>query len=62
MLFCFQEYKVFVEKQIEKLLKTLRSKNDGKYISNAFNQFCRNNGITRQFIVPYTLEQNGLAK
>jgi transposase InsO family protein len=43
-----------------KLLKTLRSNNGGECISNAFNQFCRDNGITRQLTVPYTLEQNGV--
>ncbi len=49
-----------LKKQTRKLLKTLRSNNGGEYISNAFNQFCRDNGITRQLIVPYTLEQNGV--
>jgi transposase InsO family protein len=43
-----------------KLLKTLRSNNGGECISNAFNQFCRDNGITRQLTLLDTLEQNGI--
>jgi hypothetical protein len=56
----FKEYKIIVEKKKGKLLKTLRLNNGNEYISNAFNQFCRNNGITKQLTKPYTLEQNGV--
>lgn len=31
-------------------------------MSNKFNSFCDENGIHRELIAPYTLEQNGVAE
>ena len=41
---------------------TLRSDNGGEYTSRAFHDFCTEHGIKRQFTVPKTPEQNGVAE
>jgi hypothetical protein len=43
-------------------MKCFRSNNGGEFMSKQFNQFCIENGILRQLIVLYTLQQNGVAK
>ncbi len=58
----FKEYKVLTKKQTKKLLKRLRLENASEYISNAFNQFCRDNGTTRQLTMPYTPKQNSVVE
>ncbi|KAL8124691.1 hypothetical protein AgCh_012369 [Apium graveolens] len=55
-------YKTEVEKQTSKLLKRLRSDRGGEYTSNAFNEFCANNGIVHEVTPPYTPESNGVAE
>ena len=47
----FQEFKAFVENQIGKKIKVLRSDNGGEYTSNEFEDFCTQHGIHRQFTV-----------
>ena len=51
-----------MENQTGKKVKVLRSDNGGEYTSHAFDGFCRQEGIRRQLTVPYTPQQNGLAK
>ena len=58
----FQQFKAFVENQIRRRIQVLRSDNGGEYTSNAFDEFCRQEGIKRLLTVPYTPEQNGVAK
>lgn len=58
----FQTWLALVERESGKVLKCLRSDNGGEYTSNAFNQFCKSNGIKRQFTVPNTPQQNGIAE
>jgi transposase InsO family protein len=41
---------------------TLRSDNGGEYISSEFKQFCVNNKIKRQYTLPDTSKQNGVAE
>ena len=36
--------------------------NGGEYTSHAFDEYCRQEGIKRQLTVPYTPQQNGVAK
>jgi transposase InsO family protein len=50
-----------VENQTERKLKCLRSDNGGEYKSNKFVQFRRERGIKREYMTPYSLEQNGVA-
>ena len=67
----FMEYVNSVEKhtdnQIKKLnilaeedVKVLRSDNGGEYTSNDFFKFCSEKGISHQFTVPYSPQQNGV--
>ena len=51
-----------IEKQTEKCIKILRSKNGGEYVSGAFKKYYKENGIQQQFIVSHTLYQNGIAE
>ena len=54
VLLRFQEFKALVENQIGKKIKVLRLDNGGEYTSHAFDEFCRQEGIMRELIVPYT--------
>jgi transposase InsO family protein len=58
----FKEFKALVENQTGKRIKTLRSDNGGEYVSGAFNQFLKENGIRHQKSIPYTPQQNGVAE
>ena len=50
----FQEFKALVENQTGRRIQTLISDNDIEYISNEFDEYCRQEAIKRQLIVPYT--------
>eukprot|EP00253_Pinus_taeda_P025032 PITA_25032 len=43
-------------------LAVLRTNRGGEYISKEFLQFCRENGIHKQFTARYTPQQNGVAE
>lgn len=43
-------------------MKILRTDNGGEFTSKEFLQFCREKGIQRQYSIPYTPEQNGVAE
>ena len=58
----FQEFKAEVENLIERRIKILRFNNGGEYTSKEIIAFCKDSGIKREMIVPYNLEQNGVAK
>ncbi|KAK8926133.1 hypothetical protein KSP39_PZI018401 [Platanthera zijinensis] len=58
----FKEFKNLVENQFERKVKVLRSDNGGEYCSDAFEQYCTEQGIARQKTTPYTPEQNGVAE
>ena len=51
-----------MENQTGRKIWVLRSDNGGEYTSKEFDEFCRQEGIKRQLTVPYTPEQNGVAK
>ncbi len=40
----------------------MRFDNGGEYTSSHFIKICEDHGIARQYIMPYTLEQNGMLK
>ena len=42
--------------------RILRSDNGTEYTNKSFKQFCTNNKIKREYTVPETLEQNGVAE
>eukprot|EP00253_Pinus_taeda_P010782 PITA_10782 len=57
----FLAFKAFVEKKIGHQILKLRSDNGREYVNNKFINFCTENGIQMQHIVPYTPQQNGVA-
>lgn len=58
----FVNFKNFVENQTERRIKILRTDNGLEFLSNAFNSFCRSNGIQHQLTTVYTPQQNGTAE
>jgi len=58
----FKEFKTLIENKIGKIIKVFRSDNGGEYMSNKFIAFCKKEWVKKETIVPYTLEQNGLAE
>ena len=61
----FERFTEFAE-QVENLsgyrVKSLRSDNGIEYSSTAFAECCKIKGIKRECTIPYTLQQNGVAK
>ena len=57
----FKVFKARVELEAEKKIKCLRIDNGGEYTSDEFENFCKEEGIKKQFTVPYTPQQNGVA-
>lgn len=49
----FKERKVMIERQTEKKVKLLRT-DGGEFCSDAFNDYCRKEGIVRHHTIPYT--------
>lgn len=45
----FKEFKAMIEKQSGHYVKVLRSDGGGEYESNSFTQYCKEQGIQRQF-------------
>lgn len=62
VLMRFKEFKALVENQIGRKIKVLRSDNGGEYTSGDFVDFCVDEGIQREFTVPYTPQQNRVAE
>ena len=54
----FKIFKAWFKNQTQKSIKNLRTDNGGEYISKDFKRFCENHGISRQFTIPYTPQQN----
>eukprot|EP01018_Ginkgo_biloba_P023326 Gb_30542 [translate_table: standard] len=51
-----------MEKQTGRKIRVLRSDNGGEYTSNDFKDFCVQEGIKRELIVPYNQQQHGVAE
>jgi len=58
----FKEFKARVELETGKRIKCLRTGNGGEYVDGDFLAFCKQKGIIRQFYVPHTPQQNGVAE
>ncbi|RDX94490.1 hypothetical protein CR513_23121, partial [Mucuna pruriens] len=58
----FKEFKAQVELETGKKIKCLRIDNGGEYINGDFLEFYKQEGITRQFIIPHTPQQNGVVE
>ena len=70
VLDAFKIYKVEVENQLNRQIKSVRSDRGGEYYGrfiessqhlNAFALFLREHGIIANYTMPGTLEQNGVA-
>ncbi|KAI8124587.1 Retrovirus-related Pol polyprotein from transposon TNT 1-94 [Lucilia cuprina] len=58
----FKMFKLFVEKQLNRSIKCVRSDNGREYVNSQFDKFLEENGIQRQLTVPYTPQQNGISE
>ncbi|KAJ9560810.1 hypothetical protein OSB04_005970 [Centaurea solstitialis] len=58
----FKEFKLKVENEVEKKLKTLRTDRGGEFTSREFTRYCKENGIFRQLTAPYSPQQNGIVE
>ena len=58
----FKEWKAMAERETGRVLKTLRSDNGGEYTSSEFQLYLKKEGITHEFTVPRSPEQNGVAE
>ncbi|KAL4289723.1 hypothetical protein GQ457_14G011740 [Hibiscus cannabinus] len=58
----FKVFKARVELDSGNKIKCFRSDNGGEYTSDEFDDFCRNEGIKRQFTTVHTPQQNGVAE
>lgn len=58
----FVEFKQFVENQLERKIKILRSDNGTEYMNQRMAKILERNGILHQTSTPHTPQQNGLAE
>lgn len=58
----FYEFKALVEKESSKKVKSLRSDNDGEYVSNEFKKFYATKGIKLELMTPHNSQQNGVVE
>ena len=58
----FKEFRNEVEKQLRRSIKSLRSDRGGEYLSQAFLDYLKDNGILSQWTPPYTPQHNGVAE
>lgn len=58
----FANYKKFVANQTENSIKCLDTDNGTEYVNKNFQIFLKASGIRHQNTVPYSPQQNGLAK
>ena len=58
---CFKQFVLLAENLSGCKVGTLRSDQGGEYMSKQFDAFLAECGIKHQCIVPYSLQQNGVA-
>ena len=58
----FKEFKIEVEKQLGKSIKTLRSDRGSEYLSQEFLEYLVKHGIQSQWTPPYMPQHNGVAE
>jgi hypothetical protein len=59
---CFIQYTNLVENKLSTKIKALRTDRGREYLSEQYKNFCDEKGIARQLTIPYTPQQNGVAK
>ena len=58
----FSDWHVVVENQTGQKIKCLRTDNGGEFKSDEFVKFYRERGIRREYMAPYSPEQNGIVE
>uniref|UniRef100_A0A0A9WWP7 Copia protein n=1 Tax=Lygus hesperus TaxID=30085 RepID=A0A0A9WWP7_LYGHE len=58
----FKIYHAYVTSTFDKKIARLRCDSGGEYKSNRFKEFCLEQGISVEYTIPYTPEQNGVAE
>lgn len=58
----FQGFKYFAKKDFGKSIKNLKLDNGGEFIKKSFEAHLSKHGIQHQKTIPYTPQQNGVAK
>ena len=58
----FFDWLTMVENQSGRKTKSLRTDNEGEFKSQEFVKFCWERDIRREYMAPYSLEQNGIAE
>nr|XP_048330713.1 uncharacterized protein LOC125422662 [Ziziphus jujuba var. spinosa] len=58
----FQEWKLLVEKQVNRSVKALRTDNGLEFCNKEFNNFCKTQGILRHRTIKHTPQQNDVAE
>jgi hypothetical protein len=58
----FNQFRELVEKQCDQPMKYLISDNRGEYVGKNFERYLSHNGIAWQRSIPYTVQQNDIAK
>ena len=58
----FKNWKTQIENQTDKKIKYLRTDNGLEFCNADFDNLCKEYGVTRHKIVPYTPQQNGVAE
>jgi transposase InsO family protein len=51
---CFKKFIIFVENQLDRNVKALRTDSGREYLSDEFKQMCEEKVILRQLTIPYT--------
>ena len=58
----FKLFKNLAETEKGLRIKTLRSDRGGEFTSDKFSKYCRDHGIKRQLIAPFSPQQNGVVE
>ncbi|GKC08969.1 retrovirus-related pol polyprotein from transposon TNT 1-94 [Tanacetum coccineum] len=58
----FKHWKILIENQTGRKIKRLRIDNGLEFCSRDFNDFCKDEGISKHYTVRYTPQQNGVAE
>ena len=62
MFQAFKEFKIFVEKQTGRNIKSIQTDNGREYVNREFDEFLKKNGIAHRLTVTHTPQQNGIAE
>ena len=62
VLHFFKEYKAWVENIMGKTIKILQTDGGHEYVNELMDDYLKGCGIEHQHTVPYTPQQNGIAK